>query len=58
MLTELEVSSLVCKYVFYRPEHNAKGYSIPRDRARRVGEKNVVFCLVIMFTPRVVVIKM
>ena len=24
MLTDLKVSSLVCKFVFYRPEHNAK----------------------------------
>ena len=24
MLTSLKVSSLVCKCVFYRPEHNAK----------------------------------
>ena len=24
MLTSLEVSSLACKCVFYRPEHNAK----------------------------------
>ena len=24
MLTGLEVSSLTCKCVFYRPEHNAK----------------------------------
>ena len=25
MLTGLKVSPLACKYVFYRPEHNAKG---------------------------------
>ena len=25
MLTGLKVSSLACKYVFYRPECNAKG---------------------------------
>ena len=25
MLTSLKVSSLACKCVFYRPEHNAKG---------------------------------
>ena len=25
MLTGLKVSSLACKYLFYRPEHNAKG---------------------------------
>ena len=27
MLTKLKVSSLACKRVFYRPEHNAKGGS-------------------------------
>ena len=25
MLAGLKVSSLACKFVFYRPEHNAKG---------------------------------
>ena len=25
MLAGLNMSSLACKYVFYRPEHNAKG---------------------------------
>ena len=25
MLADLKVSSLTCKCVFYRPEHNAKG---------------------------------
>ena len=25
MLTALKVSSLACKYVFYRPEQNAEG---------------------------------
>ena len=25
MLTDMKVSSLACKCVFYRPEHNAKG---------------------------------
>ena len=25
MLTGLKVLSLACKFVFYRPEHNAKG---------------------------------
>ena len=24
MLTDLKVSSFTCKYVFYRPEHNAR----------------------------------
>ena len=25
MLADLKMSSLACKYIFYRPEHNAKG---------------------------------
>ena len=59
------------KYVFYRPEHNAKrgshelnfdgpkmqNWNIPMDRAQRVDKKNGVISLV-MFTPRVTVIKM
>ena len=71
MLTGLKVSSLACKYVFYRPEYNAKGgshelnfdglkmqkWNIPMDRAQRVDEKNGVICLV-MFTPGFIVIKM
>ena len=58
------MSSLACKCVFYRPEHNAKGdimelnfegpkiqkWNIPTDRAWKVDEKNGVICLVIMFT--------
>ena len=28
MLTDLKLSSLECKCVFYRPEHNAKGEPI------------------------------
>ena len=28
MLTGLKVSSFACKYVFYRPQHNAKGDSM------------------------------
>ena len=32
--------------------------NIPTDRAQRVDEKNGVICLFIMFTPRVIVIKM
>ena len=65
MLTELEVSSLACKCVFYRPEHNAKGrntemqkWNIPADRAQSVDEKNGDICLFIMFVPRFTVIKM
>ena len=48
MLTGLQVSSLPCKYVFYRPEHNVKGgphgiqWNIPRrgkaqDWMRKMG---------------------
>ena len=32
-------------------------WNIPTDRAQRVDEKNGVICLVIMFAPRVMVIK-
>ena len=67
------MSSLTCKCVFYRPEHNAKelnpmelnfeGFemqklNIPTDRAQRVDEKNEVICLFYMFTSRVTVIRM
>ena len=33
-------------------------WNIPMDRAQRVDEKNRVICVIIMFTPRVMVIKM
>ena len=33
-------------------------WNIPTDRAQRVDEKNGVICLVIMYTPDVMVIKM
>ena len=33
-------------------------WNIPTDRAQSVDEKNVVICLVIMFAPGVMVIKM
>ena len=33
-------------------------WNIPRDRARRVYDKNGVICLVTMFTPRVMIRKM
>ena len=36
MLAGLEVSSLACKCVFYRPEHNAKGEP-HRTEFRRSG---------------------
>ena len=74
MLTGLKMLSLTCKCVFYRPEHNAKGRAggieftrssnakkkrnISTGRAHRVDEKNGVICLNIMFTLRVMVIKM
>ena len=35
-----------------------QNWNIPTDRAERVDEKNVVICLVIMFTSRVMVNKM
>ena len=70
MLTGLKLSSLVCKRVFKRPEHNAKRrphetqqgldmkkWYIPADRAKRVDEKNGVICLVIIFSPGFIVIK-
>ena len=67
------MSSLMCKCVFYRSEHNEKGWSpmelnfeglemqkwnIPMDRSQRIEEKNGVICLVIVFTPRFMVINM
>ena len=70
-LRGLKVSSLACNCVFYRPE-NRKGnpmvltfkvfemqkWNKPTHRGQKVGEKNMVMCLVIMFTTRVMVIKM
>ena len=65
--------SLSFKCVFCRPEHNAKGgpmkmnfegfkmqkkWNISTDRVHSIDEKNGVFCLVIMITFRVMVIKM
>ena len=60
MLTSLKVSFLVCKYVFYRPEHNAKGRN-PMDMNsedleiqkwnKPMDKKSGVVCLVIMFSP-------
>ena len=72
MLIGLKVSSLACKCVFYRLDINAKGdrmelnfeglqiqkWNIPTDRAQRFDEKNGAICLVIMFTPKVMVFKM
>ena len=74
MLTSLEMSSLACKCVFYRPEHNAKEggdsmlvnfedlemqkWNITMDRAQSVNLNNGIICLVIVFTPKVMVINM
>ena len=69
MLT-LKVSSLSYKCVFYRTESNTKGGPLnfeglemqkcktPTNSAQRVDETNVIICLVIMFAPRIMVIKM
>ena len=60
------------KCVYYGPEHRANGGPLkldfeglgmqrrnkPRDRVQRVDEKSVLIFLVIMFTSRVMVIKM
>ena len=32
--------------------------NIPTDRTQKVGGKNGIICLIIMFTPQVMVIKM
>ena len=73
MLTTLKVSSLTCKYIFtgqnkMRREDpielnfegllKVKNKYIPEESDQRVDEKNVVIYLFIMFTPRVMVIKM
>ena len=65
MLTDLKVWSLAFEFVFYRPKHTAKRdpwriqqLNIPTEKAERVGKKNGVICLFIMFTSRVMVIKM
>ena len=64
MLTNLQVSSLACKGVFYWPKCNAKGdpielnsvdlemqkWNISTDRAQKVDEKNGVICLITKFT--------
>ena len=41
--------------MFYRLENNASNAT---DRTQRVGKKNGAICLIIMLTPRVMVIKM
>ena len=71
MFTGFKVSTVACKCVFYRPEHNAKGYlmglnfevlqiqkwNIPTDRAEIVDEKNGVIYLFIMLSHKFMVIK-
>ena len=72
MLTGLKVSSLTCKCVLYGLEQMKKEdsmelsfegletqkWNIPAGRAQRLDEKNGVICLVILFTPRAIIIKM
>ena len=70
MLTGLKVSLLACKYFkcftdkkTMQIELNFEGLeiqklNIPTHRTQRVGEKKGVICIVIMLTPRVMVIKM
>ena len=72
MLTDFKMASLACICLFYSPGLNAKGdymklnfegfemrkWNIPTDTAQRVDQKNVVICLIIMFTSGVMVIKM
>ena len=72
ILAGLTLSSLACKCVFYRPKHNAREdsmqlnfeglqmqkWNIPTDRAQRAYEKNGIICLVMVFTSRLMVIKM
>ena len=70
MLTGLKGSSLACKCVFCKPEHNSnpmrvnfegleiQKWNVAMDRAQIVHEKNGVICLFIMFTPKVMVVKM
>ena len=47
------VSYLACTWVFYRPDHNAKGKPwIPK--VFKCNEKHGIICLVIVFTARVI----
>ena len=47
------------KCVYYGPEGlGMQRRNKPRDRVQRVDEKSVLICLVIMFTSRLMVIKM
>ena len=73
MLTILKGSSLAYQCIFYRPENNTKSgdaqgtefwkswkakMKYTNGENSRVDEKNGVICLVIMFAPGVMVIKM
>ena len=69
ILTGLTGSSLACKYVFYRSEHNAKEGETQwnwilkvlkwgHQRAKQVDGKNEVIYLVIIFISQVMVINM
>ena len=64
VLTGLKVSSLTCKCVFYRPELNAKAglhgieFCKPWNETCQWIELQELLCLVIMFTPIVMVLKM
>ena len=68
------MSSLACRFAFYRPEQNiiqggetmelnVEGFEMKKwkktmDRTQKLDKKNGVICLVIMYTPGFVVIKM
>ena len=67
MVTVRKVSSVGCKCLFNRPEHNTKGVTqwdlifkgsevqksnLPTDKVQSGDEENGVICQVIMFTPR------
>ena len=73
MVTVRKVSSVGCKCLFNRPEHNTKGVTqwdlifkgsevqksnLPTDKVQSGDEENGVICQVIMFTPRFRVINM
>ena len=72
MSTGLKILFFLCKCVYYRPQHNAKGdtmernfegleiqkWNKPTERAKTVNEGNGVICLVLMFTLGVKHIKM
>ena len=61
VLTSLKVSSLPCKWLFYRPENIMQRESSMELNSEGLECKNGIFqegiCLVIITTPRVIVIK-